>query len=55
MHTVKVTSRHAHTHLAILRDNWVIGGEPLSQHPVTIKASAMSVKLHEVKEHSPRA
>lgn len=64
MHTVKVTSRHARTHLhththacthlAIPRDNWVIGGEPPSQHPVTIKASAMSVKLHEVKAHSAR-
>lgn len=57
---VKVTNEHmdAHTHTrtylythtAILRDNWVIGGELPSQHPVTIKASSTSAKLREVKE-----
>lgn len=59
---VKVTNEHIdahthtylHTHNAILRDNWVIGGELPSQHPVTIKESSMSAKLHEVKEQRGR-
>lgn len=53
-HRFTHTHTHLHTRIAILRDNWVIGGEAPSQHPVTIKASTISGELHKVKEQHGR-